>query len=54
MSLSSPVASVTALALIVVAPAAFGQTDKETQLEARIVELEKQVLQMTKPPQRHG
>ena len=47
MSLSSPVASASALMLALFAPVAFGQTDKEKELEARIEQLEKLVQQMS-------
>jgi hypothetical protein len=46
MSLSSPVASATALVLALFAPTAFGQTEKEKELEERIAQLEKLVEQM--------
>jgi len=46
MSFSSPVASATALMLALFAPTVFGQTDKERELEERIVQLEKLVEQM--------
>ena len=47
MSLSSPVASASALMLALFAPIAFGQTDKEKELEARIEQLEKLMQQMS-------